>query len=175
MSKKSFILIGLFWLALIGGLAGFKEFTLRTGEEFLLRTLPVDPRDLFRGDYVVLNYDISTFDATAAGLDQESPALLFGRDVYTALEVRDGYASATGVHLQKPGWPFIKGRVNSVSSGGEIQVWYGIESYFVPEGKGGLIEERRDEGIDVRVSVDTFGNAAIRSLVIGGEDFRFQP
>ena len=37
MSRKSFILIGLFWLVLIGGMVGFKEFTLRTGEEFLLR------------------------------------------------------------------------------------------------------------------------------------------
>jgi GDYXXLXY motif protein len=31
-----------------------------TGETIYLRTRPVDPRDLFRGDYVVLAYDIDT-------------------------------------------------------------------------------------------------------------------
>ena len=173
MSRKSFILIGLFWLVLIGGMVGFKEFTLRTGEEFLLRTLPVDPRDLFRGDYVVLNYEISTFDAEEIGLDLEMPILLFGKNVYTEIEVRDGYATAIAVHVEKPQRPFIKGQISSFSSGGEMQLSYGIESYFIPEGKGRLIEERRGEGIDVRVSVDTFGNAAIKSLVIGGEDFLF--
>ena len=33
--------------------------TLTTGETILLRVVPVDPRDLFRGDYVILSYEIS--------------------------------------------------------------------------------------------------------------------
>ena len=32
---------------------------LREGSEVLLQTRPVDPRDFLRGDYVVLNYQIS--------------------------------------------------------------------------------------------------------------------
>lgn len=31
--------------------AGVREVTLRTGTEVVLQTVPVDPRDLFRGDY----------------------------------------------------------------------------------------------------------------------------
>jgi uncharacterized membrane-anchored protein len=31
-------------------------------EEVLLQTRPVDPRDIFRGDYVTLSYDISDFN-----------------------------------------------------------------------------------------------------------------
>jgi uncharacterized membrane-anchored protein len=173
MSRKTFILIGLFWLALIGGLVGFKEFTLRTGEEILLRTVPVDPRDLFRGDYVVLSYEISSFNTAEIDTDLEMPLLWVGHNVYTALEIRDGYGTAIGIYSKKPEWPFIKGHISSLSSAGEMRLSYGIESYFVPEGKGELIEERRDEGIDVRVSVDAFGNAVIQSLVIGGKDFSF--
>ena len=173
MSRKVFILIGFVWLALIAGLIGFKEFTLRTGEEILLRTVPVDPRDLFRGDYVVLNYEISSFNTTEIDTDLEELFLWGDRHVYTALEIRDGYGTAIGLYSRKPDRPFIKGRISYWSSSGEVRLSYGIESYFVPEGKGGLIEERRNEGIDVRVSVDTFGNAAIRSLVIGGKDFSF--
>jgi uncharacterized membrane-anchored protein len=36
---------------------------LRDGTEVTLQTRPVDPRDLLRGDYVVLRYDISQLPA----------------------------------------------------------------------------------------------------------------
>jgi GDYXXLXY protein len=36
---------------------------LREGTEVTLQTRPVDPRDLLRGDYVVLGYDISQLPA----------------------------------------------------------------------------------------------------------------
>lgn len=65
--KKVFISIGVFWIMIIGGFIGFKEFTLRTGQEILLKTVPVDPRDLFRGDYVILRYDISTINTDSLG------------------------------------------------------------------------------------------------------------
>jgi len=38
--KKIFIIIGIFWLIIIGGFIGFKEFTLQTGNEVLLKTRP---------------------------------------------------------------------------------------------------------------------------------------
>src|SRR5262245_66029647 len=44
------------------------------GERIKLRVTPVDPRDLFRGDYVVLNYD---FNRIAPG---QVAGLSSGRD-----------------------------------------------------------------------------------------------
>src|SRR3954447_10867095 len=35
---------------------------LKSGQEARLEVVPVDPRDLFRGDYVVLGYRIGTVD-----------------------------------------------------------------------------------------------------------------
>ena len=52
---RPFILIGLLWGAMIIGFITVKEFTLQTGEVVTLKTVPVDPRDLFRGDYVILS------------------------------------------------------------------------------------------------------------------------
>jgi uncharacterized membrane-anchored protein len=46
-------------------MAGEREHILRNGKVILLRTAPIDPRDLFRGDYVRLNYEISRI-----GVDQ---------------------------------------------------------------------------------------------------------
>jgi len=60
--KKILYLTVVFWLLIFSGFILFKEYTLRTGTEMILRIEPVDPRDLFRGDYVTLNYEISTLD-----------------------------------------------------------------------------------------------------------------
>src|SRR5262249_27649233 len=47
-------------LLVLTGLASVKAYTLATGRTVTLRTVPVDPHDLFRGDYVELNYEISS-------------------------------------------------------------------------------------------------------------------
>ncbi len=41
---------------------------MATGERILLQSAPVDPRDIFRGDYVTLSYDGSTIDLDRAGI-----------------------------------------------------------------------------------------------------------
>ncbi len=170
--KKIFILLGVFWLVVIGGFIGYKEYTLRTGQEVLLKTTPVDPRDLFRGDYVVLRYDISNLN---------SPSVIFerndfksGEKVYIGLNTKGKYAVATGVYSQPPSdGLFIKGTLKDVSST-RVGVEYGIESYFVPEGKGREIERRLGRNVDVKVAVDSSGNAVIKSLLIDGQEVRFK-
>src|ERR1051325_11398801 len=54
---------------------------LRSGEEARLEVVPVDPRDLFRGDYVVLDYRIGTVDMPK---DVTTP-LTRGQQVYVTL------------------------------------------------------------------------------------------
>jgi hypothetical protein len=49
-------------------------------------------------------------------------------------------------------------------------VEYGIESYFVPEGSGHIIEEARN--VKVRVAIDSSGNAVIKGLLVDGEPFK---
>ena len=42
-------------------MVGMNEYTLIHGHKLMLKTVPVDPRDLLRGDYVILDYEISNF------------------------------------------------------------------------------------------------------------------
>ena len=49
--------------AVLGWMIESRAGILRSGEEILLKTAPVDPRDLLRGDYVILSYDVSTIPA----------------------------------------------------------------------------------------------------------------
>ncbi len=46
-------------LAILLGMIALRAAPLVTGQTVLVRVAPVDPRDLFRGDYVILSYDFS--------------------------------------------------------------------------------------------------------------------
>lgn len=170
--KKIFIGLGVFWLVILGGFIGIKEFTVRSGEEVILKTLPVDPRDLFRGDYVVLRYELSRIDlSTLPG----SPEFVANDSIYAELEKDPlGYGKITKLSKEAPqGKLYIKGVVRSVYNQ-TIQAEYGIESYFVPAGKGYAIERLRGKGVDAKVAVDRFGNAIIKTLLIDGQEVDFK-
>lgn len=159
---------------------------LRGGAEVRLRTVPIDPRDLFRGDYVVLAYPIST---VAAGSD--SIEFRRGEQVFVTLQ-RDGegFARATAVSRDRPSAGdglVIAGRVTSTSactlngdgttgcSGRRLRVAYGLESYFVPQGQGKAIEFTDKARIEVVAAVSASGEAAIKRLLIDGKPLYAEP
>ena len=73
----------LIYLALalqVAGLTGFYAWhAALPAERYLLRTRPVDPRDLLRGDYVILGYDIATPPAGSTEPPGGGGALVFVR------------------------------------------------------------------------------------------------
>lgn len=187
--KKILYLIVIFWLLIFSGFILYKEYTLRTGTEVVLKTVPIDPRDIFRGDYVVLNYEINNLDMKV--IPAEDSYFESNDKIYLALELKDGYGVPKKVYKTPPeNELYIKGTVkyvayDSVEDGdggmtpggiGSLTVDYGIESYFVPEGKGAEIEREQrigEKGIDVKVAVDKYGNAVIKNLLIDGKEIGF--
>lgn len=169
--KKIFIFIAIFWLIIISGFVAMKEYTLRTGEDVLLETTPVDPRDLFIGDYVILRYRISTIDTGLIQTDKRE--FKKGDRVYLSLDNDGKYTYAKALYTNPPEKElYIKGTVRNIR-GTKLTIEYGIESYFVPEGEGKVIERQRRSNIDVKVSIDKFGNAVIKTLFIDGQEVKF--
>ncbi len=169
--KKIFIIIAVYWLVIFAGLIAFKEFTLRTGTEVLLESRPVDPRDLFRGDYVALAYKIGVINY--ALLNGQSFA--DGDRIYVLLRIDEngkGIPVAVSKNRPKEG-VFIKGTVvnRRPRYDNNLEVVYGIESYFVPEGTGRDIE-KNIEDVYTKVVVDAFGHAVIKSLVVNGKEVK---
>lgn len=162
--KKYVIAIIAIWLVIIAFMVGSNEYTLITGREVLLKTAPVDPRDLFRGDYVILNYDINRVKYPGKHFKR-------GETVYVLLKEKDGYAEAKYITANKPekNQLFITGKVKYASSS-TVQLDYGIENYFVPEGEGKKIERLRGKELSVKVSIDKNGRAKIKELVIHKEE-----
>lgn len=155
---------------------------LRSGAEVLLKTTPVDPRDFLRGDYVVLNYEISSVPAkTVVG---PLPAEAGEQTMWVRLKKQpDGFwgiaessfqplpEQAESVVLKSR--PFYTYAVNATD---DIRVEYGIERYYVPEGQGKPLEEARQDGhvaVAARISGD--GTAQIRNLLVDGKSAYEEP
>jgi uncharacterized membrane-anchored protein len=131
------------------------EVRRSTDRHVLLLAHPVDPHDLFRGEYVQLSYDISMLDPHAGS----------GERVYVRLHRVGRHWDGDRVLTDPPdGGVFIRGR-----AGGEfgIRIRYGIESYFVEEGKAHVYEEALSSGrLYADVALDGDGDAHLDHLVI---------
>ena len=158
---------------------------LRSPTEVVLESAPVDPRDLFRGDYVILNYAIASFETGEIPIDE---TLDYDDDAYVVLKIASPYATPVRVlaalpeNLQ-PDEAVIRGQVNWVYRPEDpttsmnceencpaISLSYPLDSYFVPEGTGTEIEKYRNErALGVIVALNEEGDAAIKGLMMDGE------
>lgn len=178
------VLICLAQTAILGYMIEGRASILRSGTDVLLKTAPVDPRDLLRGDYVILSYDISSIpgDLVTGERPQGASAL--------PLHVRlkpgpEGYWVAVEASFRP--LPVMDGSVVIVtqplsafdlpsSADGAIWVNYGIERFYVPEGEGRPIEDGRNAGhVSVAIRVAESGEAQIRALMLDGAPLYEEP
>ena len=189
------ILAALIMTGLLGQIVAERIAILASGTQVRLATAPVDPRDIFRGDYVIVTYDISRLPVDR--LTEDPDQFREGDTVYVTLAEDDvsGLWQAVAMHHRQPeavaGTVTIRGRIDWMDTAplppaalpGETlveercvgcrnaRISYGIESYFVPEGTGRDLEERRDEGsVTVIAAVSENGTAAIKGLILDGGD-----
>ena len=153
---------------------------LRDGKEILLKVEPVDPRDLLRGDYVFLSYDISRIPVK---LIADIPA---GKETNDegAITVRlkkdpDGYWRASSAWLAEPTSAAgadevdIVGHISAgwtLSGDATIAPDYGIERFYLPEGEGLAIErDMRVRPFGIRAAVSKDGVPQIKALMDGDQ------
>ena len=240
--RNLFILVVALQVLALAGMVLYRERWLAGGTKILLKTQPVDPRDLFRGDYVRLGYEISSLDVGQlkpgetirrndpvhvtlgkgadntwqplafsrtqpkgvifiTGRAQSEPATVASWDVLLTLDdgttkelrptwfnFREGDRIFACIdrrgaarHLDKEGgssscwdkeWTKVVGTVSAArqTSTKRLAVEYGIESYFVEEGKGRDLEKNRDaKELMVEVSLRPDGRALIHRLLLDGK------
>lgn len=150
---------------------------LRNGTEIMLRVEPVDPRDLFRGDYVTLGYNISRVPAELFE-GQPGEASDTPRTVFVRLKAGDnGIWSPVAASYDAP--PATAAADGEVDIRGTTHRWwrpdtafidvlYGIERFYVPEGEGREIENAvGTRTYDMKVAVAASGAAQIKALYDG--------
>lgn len=158
---------------LLSSVIAFKQFTIWTGETVVLRVEPLDPRDLFRGDYVRLRFAISRIDPAAVGGDDD-----IGYDsIWVELVPgEDGIWQPAAIWRRRPtladGHVAIKGDIIGVpySTSPFVEVEYGVEDVFIPAGAGRTIETATGT-VTLETKVDLFGRAIARRILIDGRPF----
>lgn len=177
------ILLASVQTAVVGYQVGERTYILRTGTEIRLKTEAVDPRDLLRGDYVVLNYPISQIrrDQIVGSLPTTRKEVRFhvrlvsGADGYAVVKeasVEPLPAEPDTVVLVTEPVTFVPG----LGSNAAITVRYGIERFYLPEGEGRAIEQQRNQGaVTVAARVSASGKVQLRQLFVAGEAVYQEP
>lgn len=238
--RLKFVILILMQVLLLSGIIAYRHYWVTANERILLQSAPVDPRDIFRGDYVTLTYNASTIDLDRFGVSEK-----FKRNdtVYALLEKKnDGTYDLASVSRTRPtGGKYLRGRVtyerdkatrreiifkpdtgdrrvfqrpwfifktgdrvtfcldangqvlnvyrekekNPCRAGEpltgvvedvqtipfrQIRVEYGIEHFFVEEGKGRAIETARNaRNLKVEVALRDDGRGLITGLMLDGK------
>lgn len=213
---------GLVCAAILGGMLVTHAYPLWVGQEITLRVVrPIDPRDLFRGEYVILRYHLSRLRLDtgegASGEEGNTPATrptettvavlgdwlqkaqqgtdegteryywrsrlasrLRDKTLYVQLEAGQTYRAVSVSDKPVEGKMNLRGRARDVDDWDwnrkrrievTLRLDYGLEAYFVPEGKGRQIEDRMRRSDDMRavVAVAPNGQARLKELLIEGK------
>lgn len=177
MTKQTkFILAIALQVIIIFAIILFKVSILTGGTEVMLKIEPIDPRSPLRGDYVTFQYNISNLDAYLA----RGQRIRNGDTVYVVLRQSGKYWIAQDIQKTKPAGNkvFIRGRIASGGTERRVDTFsiqrfgasrfhivYGIEEYFIPEGKGRGFTFWNKE-VAARVVVDENGNAVLKQIFV---------
>jgi uncharacterized membrane-anchored protein len=159
--------------SLLGAMVFERVQHLRNGREIVLAIRPVDPRDLFKGDYVRLGYDIAS----------PKPDLLTAynnrRDLPVFVLIEQGATDpAWTVVAVTEQWPVTvaANQVVLTAKANYRTLQYGIERYYIPEGTGPKLEDQARTGkLAAIVAINSKGKAAIKGLMLDGKKIYDEP
>ena len=162
MNRRTAFLIGiLFQLLAVFGLFIPYVYLLANGTTVTLRTVPIDPRSIFRGDYVVLGYEVGMNVQPEESYGPATVVLEQKGEVFERVAViTDG-----STPVLKPGQVCLRGQRqwNAI-------VFPDIAQYFVGEGLGRQFEEARNaHRLLVDVAISPSCRAVIRGIRFGPE------
>jgi len=178
MTKQTkFILAVTLQAVIIFGIIIYKISVLAAGTEILLKIVPVDPRDPLRGAFATFQFSgISDLDDFVLKGQQFGN----GETVYVVLRQYGKYWSPQEVQKTRPPDEaiFIKGKVENGGTetgstilprrrfgGSRLHVVFGIEDYFIPEGKGHGFSFQNKEAAAM-VVVDEDGEAFLEQVYV---------
>ena len=173
---------------------------LQNGTQIVLKTAPIDPRDLLRGYYVRLGYDISRITLSELPVPMSESELGGGFKKRSVIYVKlqsdqDGFWSPLSVHRVRPKSDkntdpqtiFIRGRLlyGSCTRGSrsiddcKISIRYGIEKFFAQKKRARKLEDfgrqSSPEITALRAELDELQNVYSRSVRIKNRPLEAQP
>jgi uncharacterized membrane-anchored protein len=181
------VVVALAQIGFLGWIIAGRAAILRDGTEITLKVEPIDPRDLLRGDYVSLRYEISNIPVRQITNLPPEPYLNDDRTLYARVKKGgDGYWHLVSASFDAPPAAApdadeadIKGFLSGgwdLSAGTSVSPDYGIDRFYVPEGEGMDIQQDiRVRPFGVRVALASDGAAQIKALLDGDKPLYEEP
>jgi len=148
-----------------------QEYALAHGKLILLETRRVDPRDLLRGDYLILNYTISDVP-TSLFSPPVGKDLPYGTRIFVALapgtnQFYEVVKASTNEFAPTANEILLCGKSEERwRSTNSIHVAYGIENYYVAENTGNPTGK-----LTVQAVVPASGRAKIKEVFVDGKPY----
>lgn len=173
------ILLAVLQIGFLSFIIGSRAAILQSGKEVLLKIEPVDPRDLLRGDYIIVRYEVSSLPVKLIAGLPAGELVSEARPVFLRLRKDpDGYWRTVSASLEPPpaapaseDEADIQGAITAgwtLNADTIIPVSFGIERFYVPEGEGRAIEsDLRERPFGIRVALARDGTPQIKALVDG--------
>ncbi|HTR42553.1 MAG TPA: GDYXXLXY domain-containing protein [Pseudomonadales bacterium] len=172
MKLKLFILVLVLQAAWLLTTVATQEYALVRGRAILLETRIIDPRDILRGDYLLLNYKIS--DVPDKLFSPPVPnGLAAGTKIFVALAPgTNGFYEVTRASasefVPEQSEILMKGKIdnNWWRATNTVHVAYGIENYYVAEDTGNPHGK-----LTVQVIVPASGHPKIKQVFLDGRPY----
>ncbi|MBC2726498.1 GDYXXLXY domain-containing protein [Desulfosporosinus sp.] len=124
------------------------QATVLFGQEILLETKAYDPTDLFRGDYVAVNFAITDVPKSKVNLPLDK---VYNKNLYVSLKQEGRYYVVDQVSETKPKQGvYLKGKFresfNELGQAATYRVDYSLDKYFVEQGSGKKLEQESIQG-----------------------------
>lgn len=175
--------------AALGKIIYDRASLIQSGTEVTLQSGMVDPRDLFRGHYVILNLTIGRINSKEVELGpylkiaaKDASQFVYDNTIYLSLRKGDDeFWVADAIFKNIPteaDGPFIRGEYqgtvlagNAGSNGGDThRIHFPIDRFFAEKFRAKDLEKvRRDRKLGVVVALDDKGGAAIKGISVAGE------
>ncbi len=162
---KKYIIVSILPIIILFSMTVLPLLTYFNGQEVFIETKPVDPRDVFRGDYVYLEYKINEIDMNKVPDELKDKTGYVkekyrNKQVYVVLKKHNAYYDVDYITLKKPKDKlYLKAKYNYTITNWEgvqnnnqkekimgIRVDYNLDKYFVPENTGKQLEEKSRKG-----------------------------
>ena len=155
LDKKKLLALGLLFLILIG-FGSIHLVAENYGKSLYLETVPYDPVDLFRGDYVNLQYEIENLDMDLVDKSMYEKVNESG-NIYYKIHDDAGYLiyeedsnplKAISLVPDRPsGSNYIKAKLFYIDEyAKKARLSIGLNRFYVPEGTGTKLENLSRQG-----------------------------
>ena len=161
-----------FQLVILSGLSGKGLVPRITSDRVRFEVIPVDPRDMMRGEYITLGYEFSRLPDDVELIDERIKSYKTNTnfnqktiDVYVTLKFNlkeDIYKGVFFGSTPPTKGRYLRGKLNSNN-----RIEFGIEAFYLQEGKGQIYEQAiREKKLVAEVYLAPDGSAQMKQVHI---------